>query len=210
MTMRIGIVLASLALCGALFWSGSVLVALMMEWLVAYPWVAKAMAALPMLVLSLMAVTIVGLVPDATAALLLFLAGYAAANLTAFGAVIHLRGRTAIEDYAGFAGRRPFTAAALALALLSLVGVPPLAGFVGKLLLFKTTIAAGYAWLAAIAVANTVISLFYYLRVLARMYFGERGGNARILGGWSGAALAIGAVGVTGIGIFAGLVLAAF
>ena len=159
---------------------------------------------------ALMAVTIVGLVPDATAALLLFLAGYAAANLTAFGAVIHLRGRTAIEDYAGFAGRRPFTAAALALALLSLVGVPPLAGFVGKLLLFKTTIAAGYAWLAAIAVANTVISLFYYLRVLARMYFGERGGNARILGGWSGAALAIGAVGVPGIGIFAGLVLAAF
>ncbi|QCB38333.1 hypothetical protein E5554_11075 [Sphingobium sp. PAMC28499] len=59
MTMRIGIVLASLALCGALFWSGSVLVALMMEWLVAYPWVAKAMAALPMLVLPLMAVTIV-------------------------------------------------------------------------------------------------------------------------------------------------------
>jgi tellurite resistance protein TehA-like permease len=59
MTMRIGIVLASLALCGALFWSGTVLVALMMEWLVAHPWVAKAMAALPMLVLPLMAVTIV-------------------------------------------------------------------------------------------------------------------------------------------------------
>lgn len=58
MTVRIGIVLASLALCGALFWSGTALVALMMEWLVAHPWVAKAMAALPMLVLPLMAVMV--------------------------------------------------------------------------------------------------------------------------------------------------------
>ncbi|WP_313333179.1 hypothetical protein [Sphingobium yanoikuyae] len=58
MKVRIGIVLASLALCAALFWSGSVLVALMMEWLVAHPWVAKAMAALPMLVLPLMAVMV--------------------------------------------------------------------------------------------------------------------------------------------------------
>ncbi len=58
MTVRIGIVLASLALCGALFWSGTALVALMMEWLVAHPWVAKAMAALPMLVLPLMAAVV--------------------------------------------------------------------------------------------------------------------------------------------------------
>ncbi|MBT2246193.1 hypothetical protein JQK15_22055 [Sphingobium sp. BHU LFT2] len=58
MTMRIGIVLASLALCATLFWSGTALVALMMEWLVAHPWVAKAMAALPILVLPLMAVMV--------------------------------------------------------------------------------------------------------------------------------------------------------
>lgn len=57
--MRIGIFFMSLALCGALFWGGSALVALMMGWLTAYPWVAKAMAALPMLVLPLMAVMIV-------------------------------------------------------------------------------------------------------------------------------------------------------
>ncbi|OAH41986.1 hypothetical protein AX777_24205 [Sphingobium yanoikuyae] len=58
MTMRIGIFFMSLALCGALFWGGTALVALMMEWLVAHPWVAKAMAALPMLVLPLMAVMV--------------------------------------------------------------------------------------------------------------------------------------------------------
>lgn len=58
MTVRIGIFLMSLALCGALFWGGSALVVLMMGWLVAHPWVAKAMVALPMLVLPLMAVMI--------------------------------------------------------------------------------------------------------------------------------------------------------
>ena len=56
--MRIGIVLASLAFCGALFWSGTALVALMMGWLVAHPWVAKAMAALALLALPLMAVMV--------------------------------------------------------------------------------------------------------------------------------------------------------
>ncbi|WIA55231.1 hypothetical protein N6H05_19685 [Sphingobium sp. WTD-1] len=58
MTVRVGIVLASLALCAALFWSGTALVALMMGWLVAHPWAAKAMAALPMLVLPLMAAVV--------------------------------------------------------------------------------------------------------------------------------------------------------
>lgn len=56
--MRIGIFFMSLSLCAALFWGGAALVALMMEWLVAHPWVAKAMAALPMLVLPLMAVMV--------------------------------------------------------------------------------------------------------------------------------------------------------
>lgn len=58
MKVRIGIFLTSLALCAALFWGGTALVALLMEWLVGHPWVAKAMAALPMLVLPLMAVLV--------------------------------------------------------------------------------------------------------------------------------------------------------
>jgi NADH-quinone oxidoreductase subunit N len=55
----------------------------------------------------------------------------------------------------------------LVLAFLSLLGLPPLAGFFGKLEVFKAAIDAHQAWLAAIAVANTVVSLFYYLRVIA-------------------------------------------
>jgi len=53
------------------------------------------------------------------------------------------------------------------LSFLSLVGIPPLAGFVGKLEVFTAAIDAGQAWLAVVAVINTVISLFYYLRVIA-------------------------------------------
>src|SRR3546814_3909091 len=85
---------------------------------------------------------------SAVPALLFFLLGYAAANLTAFAVVAHLRGRTALDDYAGLAGGRPWAALALTIAFLSLVGIPPLAGFIGKLALFRATIEAGYAWLA--------------------------------------------------------------
>ena len=65
---------------------------------------------------------------------------------------------------------------------LSLVGIPPLAGFVGKLTLFVSTIDAGYAWLAAVAVVNTAISLFYYLRVLGPIYFDRSAGQVAVLG----------------------------
>ncbi|MBN1239364.1 MAG: NADH-quinone oxidoreductase subunit N, partial [Gammaproteobacteria bacterium] len=120
---------------------------------------------------ALIAVTLIGLSAQAVPALLFFLAGYAAANLAAFGVVTELRGRTALDDYRGLASARPVAAAVLIVAFLSLVGIPPLAGFVGKLMLFVAAIDAGYAWLAVVAVANTVASLFYYARVIAPMYF---------------------------------------
>ncbi len=116
----------------------------------------------------LMAVAVVGLTNLALPAILLFMLGYAAANLAAFAAVTHLRGRTDLSDYAGLATSRPWVAVALAVSLLSLVGIPPLAGFVGKLALFLATIEGGYAWLAVTAAMNTVASLFYYLKVVGR------------------------------------------
>ncbi len=89
----------------------------------------------------------------------------------AFGVVTELEGRTAIGDYRGRANRRPLLAVALGLALPSFVGIPPLGGFTGKPLLFTAAIDGGYAWLAAVAVAvavaNMVVSLFYYLRIVA-------------------------------------------
>lgn len=119
----------------------------------------------------LMGVVAVGRSDLAVPSILYFLLAYVVANLTAFGVVVELRGRSDIASYGGLAHSRPLLATALVVAFLSFVGIPPLAGFVAKLQLFIATIDAGYAWLAVLAVANTVASLFYYLRVLAPSYF---------------------------------------
>src|SRR3546814_13133295 len=66
---------------------------------------------------------------------------------------------------------RSLLALALVVSFLSFVGIPPLAGFTAKLSLFAATIDAGYAWLAVVAVINSVVSLVYYLRVIAPAYF---------------------------------------
>ena len=150
---------------------------------------------------ALMAVAAMGLSTEALPALLFFLAGYAVANLAAFAVVAHLRGRTDIEHYRGLAAARPWTSAVLVLSFLSLVGIPPLAGFVGKLTLFLATIDAGYTWLAMVAVVNTVISLFYYLKVLAAMYFGDATKPAPVLGRWTAAALGLTGALVVALGI---------
>lgn len=158
----------------------------------------------------LMAVTVVGLSRSALPALLLFLASYAAANLTAFAVVTQLRGRTSLADFAGLGRTRPWAAAMLTLSLLSLAGIPPLAGFAGKLMLFVATIDAGYTALAIFAMLNTVVSLFYYLRVLAPMYFSKPEGTVEQLGGSVDAAVSFAALAVVGIGLGAGALLARF
>lgn len=161
---------------------------------------------------ALMAVAVVGLSAQALPALLLFLAGYAAANLAAFAVVTQLRGRTALHDYRGLATQRPWVTAVLTLALLSLTGIPPLAGFAGKLMLFVTTLDAGFVVLAVALLVNTVISLFYYLRVLAPMFFEPAPGNTAVelLGRSAGMAVFVAAVATVGVGLGAGAVLAAF
>ncbi len=119
----------------------------------------------------LMAIVALGRSELAIPALLFFLVAYVPGNMAAFGTVVALRGRTALADYAGIARARPWIAGSLALSFLSFIGVPPLSGFVAKLLLFLVAIQAGYAWLAVVAAVNTVISIFYYVRVLAPAYF---------------------------------------
>jgi NADH-quinone oxidoreductase subunit N len=159
---------------------------------------------------ALMAVCVVGLSASAVPALLFFLLGYTVANLTAFAVIAHLRGRTAIGDYTGLADGRSWAALALTIAFLSLVGIPPLAGFIGKLTLFRATIEGGYAWLAAVAVANTVASLFYYLRVIGPMYMRSPESRAGSLGPWTATGTWLGPAAVIGIGLFAEAWLAAF
>lgn len=136
----------------------------------------------------LMGIVAVGRSDLAVPSILYFLLAYVVANLAAFGVVVELRGRTDIASYAGLGRSHPLLATALLLAFLSFVGIPPLAGFVAKLQLFLATIDAGYTWLAVLAVANTVVSLFYYLRVLGPCYFEERPTIALPVLGWRAAA----------------------
>ena len=99
-------------------------------------------------------------------ALLFYFLAYLFANIAAF-AVLQAVGRTAREDLAGLVRARPGMSLALAVALLSLTGLPPLAGFVGKFLVFVAAAEGGFYWLAALAVANSALSLIYYLWVIA-------------------------------------------
>lgn len=110
-------------------------------------------------------------------AMLFYLFTYAFANTGAF-AVIIAAGRLgggdtqgeALDSLTGFAARSPWLAAAMTLFMLSLAGIPPLAGFLGKLYLFTAAVQADLTWLAASGVVNSVISAYYYLRVIATMY----------------------------------------
>ncbi len=138
---------------------------------------------------ALMAVAVAGRAPDALPALLVFVGVYALATLAAFAVVAHLRGRTALADYAGLLRRRPWAAVALIVAFLSLVGIPPLAGFVGKFALFMAAVEGGYAWLAVLAIANSVLSLFYYARVIAPMVFRPSRDPAPVLDGRTAATM---------------------
>ena len=139
----------------------------------------------------------------AVPSLLYFLVAYVFGNLAAFGVVVELRGRTERQTYAGLARTRPGLSAALIVAFLSFVGIPPLAGFVAKLALFAAAIDAGYTWLTVLAVANTVVSLVYYLRVIAPAYFeaSPYPSPVPVLGRWAAVAtfVSVGALVVTGV-----------
>ncbi len=105
-----------------------------------------------------------------------FLASYALTNLGAFIAIIAISNKIdsdEIADYAGMAKRAPVLALALTLCLISLIGMPPAAGFMGKFYIFRAAVVNGLLWLVVIAVLNSVISAYYYLRVVKVMWFNE-------------------------------------
>lgn len=107
---------------------------------------------------------------------LFFLASYAVANLGAFIAIIAISNKLdsdLIQDYSGMSKRAPLLALALTLCLISLIGMPPAAGFMAKFYIFSGGVRHGLLWLVIIAVINSVISAYYYLRVVKLMWFGE-------------------------------------
>ncbi len=102
-----------------------------------------------------------------------YLVGYLFTNLAAFLVIIlfsNVSKSDNIEDYAGLSARSPLLAATLLIALVSLAGMPPLAGFFGKFTLLMATMNSGFIWLALIAAVNIVISMYYYLMVAKRIY----------------------------------------
>ncbi|MEU9605534.1 NADH-quinone oxidoreductase subunit N [Streptomyces sp. NPDC048057] len=115
----------------------------------------------------LLPVAVVGRTGLAQPALLFYLAAYALTNLGAFAVVCAVPGRRTIDAYRGLGRRSPALVGALAVCLLGLVGTPPTAVFLGKVTAFSAAVDGGFAWLAVVAAANTVASLFYYLRWIA-------------------------------------------
>jgi NADH-quinone oxidoreductase subunit N len=156
---------------------------------------------------------LIGLVAGGTVggtAAVFYLLAYMAMNLGAFAVVIALgqkgeRGEE-LRDYAGVGFRYPVLGAMLALFMISLSGIPPTIGFVGKLYLFGSAVQAGYVWLAVIGVLNSAISVFYYLRLLVLMYMREPAEELPPLRIPVGIAvtLVITAVATLGAGIFPG------
>ncbi|TLM80482.1 MAG: NADH-quinone oxidoreductase subunit N [Actinobacteria bacterium] len=118
---------------------------------------------------------LVGLVAGGEAAfgaLLFFLTVYTFANLGAFFVILGVSGQesTLMDEFNGLAKRSPLLAASMAIFLFSLGGTPPLAGFFGKFVLFKSAVDGGLAYLAAAGLINTVVAVGYYLRITQRMY----------------------------------------
>lgn len=111
------------------------------------------------------------------AGLLFYLLAYTFTNLGAF-AVLTMMAHSEEEDlsfarYAGLAKRQPWVAAAMALFMFSLTGIPPTAGFSGKYYLFWAAVEADLIWLAVIGVLTSVVSAFFYMRVVVAMYFSD-------------------------------------
>lgn len=114
---------------------------------------------------------------DGGAAVLFTLLVYALMTLGAFGIVIavgrHGEPNEEIADYAGLGFRYPFLGACMTVFMLSLAGIPSLAGFTGKFFLFSAAVQKGFVWLVIIAALNSTMSIYYYAGVLVQMYMGE-------------------------------------
>jgi NADH-quinone oxidoreductase subunit N len=166
-----------------------------------------------------MLVGVVAASPRGVTAALFYLIAYVLANLGAFSAVIAFSSQAgngtgsdaieAIEDYAGLSKQAPALALALMISLLSLGGIPPMAGFIGKLYLFSAAIEKGLLWLAVVGVINSVISLACYWKIIRAMYIGPAQTKEHLTTAPTLAvALGITMAGMLVLGIFPGPLLA--
>lgn len=157
----------------------------------------------------LVPVAVAGRSDLALPSLLVYIGGYTATNIAAFAVTAALPDQRTLASYRGVAGARPWLAGALLVALLGLVGTPPTVVFVGKLTTASAAWDGGYAWLALVVLANSVISLFYYLRWLAPAFRPREEGAPPTAGQWcTGTAVGAAVVSLV-LGVGSGLVWAA-
>jgi NADH-quinone oxidoreductase subunit N len=158
-------------------------------------------------------------VEDRTAALsavAFYLLTYTVMNMGAFAIVtlIARRGdqQTNVDDYNGIGFASPVLAFSLSLFLLSLLGMPLTAGFMGKIVVFSAALKQGYVWLVVIGVLNTAVSAYYYLRLIIVMFFRERTGTWDVprVPASLAVALVLTILGVFYLGLFPGRVINAF
>ena len=141
------------------------------------------------------------------AAAMVYLGVYVFMQLGAFAVVTMLRRQDVVgdelKDLSGLYLRKPFAAVAMLIFMLSLGGIPPTAGFMGKLWLFSAAIESGFVWLAVIFVVNSVISLYYYYRVIVFMWLkDETTGSDMVLSPALATALVIAVVGSLLFGVY--------
>lgn len=116
---------------------------------------------------------LVTLSPDGSGATMFYLFMYLFTNIAAFGVIMvvsNVTGSEKLEDFNGLSRRSPYLALVMLLALLSLSGIPPTAGFFGKFFLFRAAVDAGLWWLALIGIINAFVALYYYLTVAKHLY----------------------------------------
>jgi NADH-quinone oxidoreductase subunit N len=150
--------------------------------------------------------------PEGLASTINYLMIYTFMNIGAFTIVIMLRREgfqgENIEDYMGMARSHPMASALMLIFMFSLTGIPPTAGFIGKFYVFMEAINAGYTYLAIIAALFSVVSAFFYLRIVVYMYMKEPQGEIVLTRSHSaGIVLAITSLAVLIIGIFPSILL---
>lgn len=123
---------------------------------------------------------LIGLVagtPDGISSMLYYLLAYTFMNVGAFAVITVIAGagekRVMVKDYAGLWKTNPLLTVTMTIFLFSLAGIPPMGGFVAKFYVFAAAIKSGYVWLAILGILNSVVAVYYYLRISVMMYMSE-------------------------------------
>lgn len=156
-------------------------------------------------------IALVSLTPDAVTPVLVYVAAYTLMNAGAFAivSILYLRPgeQHLISDLSGWGYRYPLLGACLAVCMLSLGGLPPTFGFIGKYLIFQHAVANGYVWLAVVGVLTSLVGVVYYLRVVYHLYMKPEvriPDSTLTVDGWGRTAAVLAALGTLVLGIWPG------